>query len=51
MKDRDFKMRERWKRKEQERLEHFEEKEMKRLEKEKREWYEMVGEDNAEEKE
>ena len=35
MKDRDFKMRERWERKEQERLEHFEEKEMKRLEKRK----------------
>ncbi len=39
MKDRDFKMRERWEAKEQKRLEHIEKKEIKRLEKEKAEWY------------
>lgn len=38
MKDRDFKMRERWHKKEQERFEHIEEKEAKRLEREKQEW-------------
>jgi hypothetical protein len=45
MKNRDFKMRERWHKKEQERFEHIEEKEAKRLEREKQEWLKECDKD------
>ena len=45
MKDRDFKMRERWHRKEQERFERIEEKEAKAFAKEKEKWYKNLPED------
>lgn len=48
MKDRDFKMRERWHKKEQERFERIEEKEIKELEREKQEWLKALQDDAIE---